>query len=213
MKINRIDCFQPLLSSQANNAMTNFTNHGAGFSHDCMNSLLLKENLTRRIVWDHGKGDIVHSPNGCLIFDDSASDENHSHRIELAQKQYSGNAHGLIKGIGIVNCLHVNPNNGKYWIVDYRIFNPGDDGKTRLEHVHEMPKAAVGNKSLTCSRMPCDGWHGSEKLMPFTGSTGKFYCCSLENTRLADDSGGEHVYRGGWMSFTGVIMGAYAARL
>jgi len=64
-------------------------------------------------------------------------DKNHSHSIELVRRQYSGNAHGLIKGIGMVNCLYVKPDSGQYWIVDYRLYDPDGDGKTKPDHVKE----------------------------------------------------------------------------
>jgi hypothetical protein len=68
----------------------------------------------------------------------SILDKNHSHNIELARRQYSGNAHGLIKGIGMVNYIYFNPGTGQYWILDYRIYDPDGDGKRKLDHVKEM---------------------------------------------------------------------------
>ena len=50
-----------------------------------------------------------------------ALDKSHSYRIELVHRQYSGNAHGLVKGINMVNCLYINPDIGQYWIIGYRI--------------------------------------------------------------------------------------------
>jgi hypothetical protein len=64
-----------------------------------------------------------------LIFDDTVLDKNFSHKIELVRLQYSGNAHGLIKGIGLVNCVYVNPETGQYWVIDYRIYDPVTSGR------------------------------------------------------------------------------------
>ena len=50
----------------------------------------------------------------------------------------SGNAHGLIDGIGLVNCVYVNPDTDQFWLLDYRLFSPETDGKTKLDHVAEM---------------------------------------------------------------------------
>ncbi len=36
-----------------------------------------------------------------LIVDDRVQDKRHSHMIEIVKRQYSGNVHGLVKGIGI----------------------------------------------------------------------------------------------------------------
>jgi hypothetical protein len=40
--------------------------------------------------------------------------------IEISRYQYSGNEHGVIRGVGLINCVYVNPETGKYWIIDYR---------------------------------------------------------------------------------------------
>jgi len=83
--------------------------------------------MTSRMVWEHVKGSVIQSGRGCIIFDDSILDKNHSHHIELVRRQYSGNAHGLIKGIGMINCVYVNPEKDQYWVVDYRIYDPEGD--------------------------------------------------------------------------------------
>ena len=64
------------------------------------------------------------SKNGYVVFDDTVIDKNFSHQIELVRRQYSGNAHGVIKGIGVVNCVYVNPETEQFWIIDFRIYDP-----------------------------------------------------------------------------------------
>ena len=41
-------------------------------------------------------------------------------------------------GIGIVTCVYINPEEDAYWVLDYRIYDPERDGKTKIEHVLEM---------------------------------------------------------------------------
>ena len=36
--------------------------------------------------------------------------------------QYSGNAKGVINGIGVVTCVYVNPDLDRFWVIDYRIY-------------------------------------------------------------------------------------------
>ena len=36
-------------------------------------------------------------------------------------------------GIGIVNCIYFNPQNEQLWIIDYRIYDPDTDKKTKIE--------------------------------------------------------------------------------
>ena len=151
--------------------------------------------MTARLIWEHVQGDIVQSPRGCIVFDDSVLDKNHSHSIELVRRQYSGNVHGIIKGIGMVNCLYVNPDSGQYWIVDYRIFNPDGDGKNKLDHVAEMLTQLVADKGIAFDRVLMDSWYAKKSLMLYIESVGKIYYCPLSDNRLVDDSGGERDYR------------------
>ena len=41
-------------------------------------------------------------------------------------------------GIGLVNCVYVNPVAGQFWVIDYRIYDPDGDGLSKLDHVKEM---------------------------------------------------------------------------
>jgi len=195
MSVSRIDYCQFLLSSQGNYTMINFADHGSGFSHDSVNRFMCRDKLTGRMVWEHVEGDIVPSPNGCLVFDDSVLDKNHSRSIALVKNQYSGNAHGLVKGIGMVNCLYVNPESGQYWIVDYRLFNPEGDGKTKLDHVREMLIGTVADKCLPFGRVLFDSWYATKDLMLLVERLNKVYYCPIKINRQVDDSGGTVKYQ------------------
>ncbi len=35
----------------------------------------------------------------------------------LVRGQYNGNEHGIVRGIGIVNCLYFNPQTEQFWII------------------------------------------------------------------------------------------------
>lgn len=63
--------------------------------------------------------------------------------IELVRRQYSGNEHRVIRGIGLISCLYVNANTGAFWVIDYRLYNPDGDGNSKLDHVQEMLTGAV----------------------------------------------------------------------
>ncbi len=70
--------------------------------------------MTPDVIWEQVKGVIETDADAFLVFDDSDTDKNHSYKIKMMRLQYSGNAHGLIKGIGVVNCLYVNPKTQRY---------------------------------------------------------------------------------------------------
>jgi hypothetical protein len=118
--ISRLDYCQYLLVSQINYTLTNFAEHSEKFSHDALNRYLAGEKLFPKLIWENVQNQVVQTPKGFLIFDDTVADKNFSHTIELVRRQYSGNAHGVIKGIGIVTCVYVHPELDQFWIIDYR---------------------------------------------------------------------------------------------
>jgi hypothetical protein len=89
-------------------------------------------------VWESVKPHLEQTPNGYIIFDDTVLDKRYAQKIALAQKQYSGNAHTTINGIGVVTCVYVNPELDRYWMIDFRIYDKPGDGKSKLDHVRDM---------------------------------------------------------------------------
>lgn len=146
--VTRLDYCQYLLVSQINYTLTNFADHSEKFSHDAINRYVAGERLQPRLTWENVKGQVIQTPKGYLIFDDTVADKNYSHEIELVRSQYSGNAHAVIKGIGIVTCVYVNPDLDQFWIIDYRIYDSDGDGKTKLDHVLDMLLNCVHQKRL-----------------------------------------------------------------
>ena len=147
-RLTRLDYCQFLLSSQVNYTLTHFAEHSRRFSHDLANRHLARERITPRLVWENVCGQVTPSASGCVVFDDTVLDKSHSSRIALVRRQYSGNAHSVIRGIGVVNCVYVNPETQQFWVIDYRIHDPEGDGKTKLHHVKEMLNNLVHHKQL-----------------------------------------------------------------
>ena len=65
-----------------------YADHSKEFSHDAVNRLLENSKITSAIIWEHVKGDITPSAHGCIVFDDSMLDKNHSHSIEMVRRRY-----------------------------------------------------------------------------------------------------------------------------
>jgi hypothetical protein len=107
--VTRLDYCQYLLVSQINYTLTNFVEHTEKFSHDAVNRYLAGDQIRPRLVWENVQGQVVQTPAGYVVFDDTVVDKDFSWQMELVRRQYSGNAHGLIKGIGVVTCVYVNP--------------------------------------------------------------------------------------------------------
>jgi hypothetical protein len=123
-RVTRLDYCQYLLVSQINYTLTNYAEHTEKFSHDAANRYISGDEIRPRLVWENVQSQVVQTPYGFLVFDDTVIDKNFSHEIELVRRQYSGNVHGVLKGIGVVTCVYVNPQLDQFWIIDYRIYDP-----------------------------------------------------------------------------------------
>jgi len=196
-KITTLDYCQYLLSSQINYTITNLADHIEGSSHDQINRYLKEQKLTPRLLWQNVKPTIVSDEAKYMyvLFDDTVLDKRHAKKIEMAQKQYSGNEHGLVQGIGLVNCVYVNVKRQEFWVVDYRVYDPNGDGKSKLDHVSDMLKGLVNSKQLAFQTVLMDSWYATQKLMAEIDNFGKIYYCPLKSNRLVDDSCGEQKYK------------------
>lgn len=200
--VNRLNYCQYLLSSQANYTLTNFAHHTKKFSHDAINRYLAGDQVRPHLVWENVKGEVVQTTGGYLVFDDTVMDKRFSFKIELVRRQYSGNAHGVIKGIGVVRCVYVNPIEDQFWIIDYRIYDPDGDGKTKLDHLHDMLMHSVYHKRLLFRAVLMDTWYATKDIMLYIACASfigeklhKIYYCPLKKNRQVDDSGGTESYR------------------
>jgi hypothetical protein len=192
--VTRLDYCQYLLSSQINYTLTYFAEHTEAFSHDAVNRYLAGEQITPRLVWENVKGDVVQISEGYLVFDDTVVDKNFSAKVDLVRRQYSGNAHGIIKGVGVVTCVYINPALDQFWIIDYRIYDPDGDGKSKLDHVADMLNHCVYSKQLLFQEVLMDSWYATKDLMLLIERLNKLYYCPLKDNRQVDDSGGTQPY-------------------
>ena len=193
--VTRLDYCQYLLVSQINYTLTNFADHCEQFSHDAINRYLRGERITPRLVWENVRGQVVPTPRGYVLFDDTVLDKNYSFAIELVRAQYSGNAKAVIKGIGVVTCVYVHPDTDQFWLIDYRIYDPEGDGKSKLDHVREMLTNVVYQKQLPVQAVLMDTWYATKDFMLFIESLSKIYYCPLKDNRQVDDSGSQQPYR------------------
>jgi hypothetical protein len=194
-RVTRLAYCQYLLVSQINYTLTNYADHTEKFSHDMANRYLAEDEVRPRLVWENIKGQVIRTPFGFLVFDDTVIDKNFSHNIELVRNQYSGNAHGIIKGIGVVTCVYVNPQTDQFWIIDYRIYDPDGDGKTKLDHMQDMLLNCVYQKKLDIWAVLMDTWYATKEIMLQIEKIGKIYYCPLKDNRQVDDSGGSKLYQ------------------
>jgi hypothetical protein len=135
MEFTKLDYCQYLLSSQVNYTLTNLAEHLDQFSHDAINRYLKGEKLSPRLLFEQVESLLECDPQAYLIFDDTVLDKSFGPKIEPTRYQYSGNEKQIIRGIGVVSLVYVNPETEHFWVIDYRIFDPDTDGLTKIEVV------------------------------------------------------------------------------
>lgn len=194
MEFSKLDYCQYLLSSQVNYTLTNLAEHLDQFSHDTINRYLKGEKLSPRLLFEQVEGLLERDPDAYLIFDDTVLDKIFGPEIEPTRYQWSGNAKEVIRGIGVVSCVYVNPKTEHFWVIDYRIFDPECDGLTKIDHVRQM-LGSVAHRQLPYSTVLMDAWYATKELMLLIDGMGKTFYCPLKVNRQVDDSGGRSPYR------------------
>lgn len=124
------------------------------------------------------------SPSAFLLIDDSVQDKRYSRKIELVKRQYSGNEHGVVAGIGAVNLVHSNGVEGDFYPIDYRIYAPDADGKTKNDHFRDMLLAAITDKRLEARTVVFDSWYASADNLKLVHRAGRIFYTTLKANRL-----------------------------
>ena len=206
MSFSKLDYCQFLIGSQVNYTLTNLADHLQSWSHDTINRYLRGENLTPRLLWENAREVMEFDEQAYIVFDDTVLDKQFGPCIEMSQRQWSGNEHRVINGIGLVSCLYVHPRSGQAWVIDYRLYDPHHDGKTKLDHVAEMLES-LRAREIPFATVLMDSWYATKDLMlamdanananadADADADAKIFYCPLKSDRMVDDSGGARPYR------------------
>ena len=184
-----------LIATSVNYTCTNLAEHlegEAAQSHDAICDFLSREKLTPRGLWSVVEGLLQDGPESFLVFDDSVQDKRYSTQIELVKLQYSGAEGGLVRGIGVLNLLHSTGQEGEFYPLDYRVYAPQCDGKTKNDHFREMLVRAVSDKALQAKTVLFDSWYGSVENLKLLARLELLFITTLKNNRLVSvwkDSG------------------------
>ena len=126
-------------------------------SHDAVSRWLASKTYTPSDIWKETSVSVI-GKKGCILADDSVLDKSRSEKIELVNWQYSGNVHGTIKRIGVLNFVWTDGDT--FTPFDYRIYNPPEDGKTKNDHFKDM--LSLGKKrGVTPEYVIADSWYSS----------------------------------------------------
>lgn len=197
-----------LLSTPFNYTCTNLADHVADVSHDQVNRFLRQRVLPPRQLREVVAPLLAEASGGFLLVDDSVQDKAYSRFIELVKHQYSGNVGGLVRGIGLVNLVYTSGRAGDFLPVDYRIYAPQDDGKTKNDHFREMFQAVVATEQVPARTLLFDTWYASADNLKVIHRADWTFFTTLKSNRLVSvtkETGWQHLDAvpepaGGWAS-------------
>ncbi len=196
---NKQQYIEYLISTPLNYTCTNLANHLENVSHDAISDFLRREKLTAHNLWELVQPLIQDSAAAYLIVDDSVQDKRFSKQIELVKRQYSGNEQGLVRGIGVVNLVHSDGTN--YYPIDYRIYAPEVDGKTKNQHFREMLVAAKAGKNIQAKKILFDSWYAASDNLKLIDRLKLVFVTRLKENRmvsLSPDTGYVHLTQLDW---------------
>lgn len=133
-------------------------------AHDSWNRWLSGVKLRPSILWED-INHLVDLESGYLIVDDSVADKWYAKQIELVKKQYSGTHHRIVDGIDVVSLLwtkHLEPEKAEHYTIDFRIYAPKYDGKTKIHHCQEMLESAF-HRGFQSPIVLMDSWYQDTK--------------------------------------------------
>jgi len=152
-------------------------------SHDAVSRWLINTKCQPKDIWEAAKKDVLEKQ-GILIADETVLNKGRSEKIELVRWQYSGDEHDVIKGIGMLNILWRNEA-GEIIPVDYRIYQPPEDGKTKNDHFREMLGLA-NKRGITPEAVVADSWYSSLNNLKYIRDLGWTWVVGLRKNRVVN---------------------------
>jgi hypothetical protein len=172
-----------LISTPINYTCTHLADHLSGISHDSITDFLRSQRITAQSVWSSAKMLIRDTTDSFLIVDDSVQEKPHARAIELVAAHYSGNKHGVVRGIDIVNLVH-SSGDGDYYPIDYRIYAPDYAKDTKNDYFLAMLKEAFEVRNLRAKYVLFDSWYASATNLKYVHRQGRIFYTTIKSNRL-----------------------------
>jgi putative transposase len=158
-------------------------------THDCVSRWLSAQEYTPSNLWQCAQP-LVDITTGYLVCDDSVLDKRYSRKNELTHSHYSGNVHGLVTGIDMVNLLW--SDGSSYIPVDYRIYDKPSDTKTKNDHFLDMLEKAK-KRNFTPAYVLMDSWYSSTNNLKYIRDQDWKFITNLKSNRLVSEQKGIHI--------------------
>lgn len=153
-------------------------------SHDSISRWLGDGHLRPSDIWSAASSQVLGRDLGVIAVDDTVLSKKRSAKIELVRWQYSGTEHDVIKGIGLLNFLWI-PSSGGVVPMDYRIYEPKEDGKTKNDHFREMLREA-DRREVKPQAVVADCWYSSLDNLKAVKGLGWFWVMGLKKNRVVN---------------------------
>lgn len=154
-------------------------------SHDAVSRWLTETKCQPKDIWETAKDEILSDKRkGIIIADETVIDKSRSDKIELTSWQYSGTEHEIVKGIGLLNFLW-NADGEEVIPMDYRIYQPPEDGKTKNDHFREMLILAQ-KRGVKPEAVAADSWYSSLDNVKLIRDLGWTWVMGLRKNRVVN---------------------------
>ena len=177
-----------LLSTPRNYTCTHLAEHLPQVSHDQVNRFLRRNSFSPTQLRELVLPLLQDSPEAFLLVDDSVQDKRYSRLIEVAKRPYSGNEHGLVTGICLVNLVHSSGQAGDFLPLDYRVYAPELDGLTKNEHFQHMFAQVVAEDKIQARTLLFDAWYSGSTNLKLIHRAGWTFFTTLKSNRLVSRS-------------------------
>jgi len=173
-----------LLSTPTNYTCTHLAAHLPDASPDQVNRFLRNSRLPVRRLRALVQPLLHDSPEAFLLVDDSVQDKQYRRFSEVAKRQYSGNARGLLTGIGLVNRVHSSGQAGDFLPLDYRLYAPEEDQLTKNDHFLAMFDQVVAEGQVLARTILFDSWYAGSTNLKRIHRAGWAFFTTLKTNRL-----------------------------
>lgn len=170
-----------MVTSQKYSALSLSQISPSPLSHDSISRWLSTAKCQPKDIWRVVKPKVLNTK-GVLIFDDSIIDKTRSKKIGLTKWQYSGTRHDIIRGIGVLNAIWNINTTKNYYPIDFRIYDPPEDNKTKNHHLREMVNLAF-KRGLKPECVVADSWYSSLKNLKCIRDKDWFWVMGLKKNR------------------------------
>lgn len=87
-----------------------------------------------------------------------------------------------MRGIGVVNLVHSDGTN--FYPIDFRIYSPEADGKTKNDHFQDMFLALLNEKKLLAKTILFDSWYASIDNLKLIHRSQRYFVTTLKSNRM-----------------------------